>query len=97
MRPELHLRPDRLIEHAAVASGLSDALQSALRGLGRPTDAGPALGSAPERIELERLDTALRRAAHELGELSAALVAAVAAANRADADAAGVMRLLDGS
>lgn len=95
MRPDVHLRPDRLLAHAATATALSDALLAAVRGPGRPADGEPA-AVGPERTELERLDTALRRAVRELDELSAAIVRAVAVASRVDADAAHGLRVLDG-
>lgn len=97
MRPDLHLLPDRLLAHAATATALSDELLGAIRGPGRPADDAPAFGAGPERAELERLDTALRRAVRELDELSAAIVAVIARASMADADAARALQVLDGS
>jgi|GEM_PF-2563505 len=82
MRPEVHLRPDRLLVHAGVADGLSEALQEVLRGHGRFV--------ADE--ELDRLHTAVRRAVRELGELGAALTTAAVSADRADTDASLAIR-----
>ncbi|GAA0910619.1 hypothetical protein [Pseudonocardia zijingensis] len=89
MPPELHLRPDRLHAHAAVASGLADELLAALRGA--PVAAGLFAG------ERERLDGAVGAAVRELAELSAVLRAAAGAARGAEADVAAVLsRLRDG-
>jgi hypothetical protein len=83
MAPELHLRPDRLRTHAATAAGLADELHAAG---GRP---------AAEQPEVDRLRTAVLRAAGELAELSAVLATAATAAERSDEAAAGSLgRLL---
>jgi hypothetical protein len=73
MPPELHLRPDRLHDHARSASGMADELHAALRG-------------APSGFDVERLRGVVGAAVHELAELSAALRAAAAAGLAADAD-----------
>jgi hypothetical protein len=78
MPPELHLHPDRLLSHAATASGLSEDLRAALRGA--PADRGPAAG------EHERLLDAVGVAVRELAELSAALAAAAACAIAVEAE-----------
>ena len=72
MTSQLHLRPDRLREHAAAAAGLADELGAAGR------------GAIPAEPEVDRLRAAVRRAAGELAELSVALSAAASAAERAD-------------
>jgi molybdenum-dependent DNA-binding transcriptional regulator ModE len=77
MRPDVHLRPDRLHAHAGAAVELAGALESALAARPRGgTDRGTA-----------ELDAALRRAARELAEL-AAVLAVAAAAESADRDSA---------
>lgn len=83
MRPEVHLRPDRLRCHAVAAADLSDSLRAGVRAPegGLPEDPSVA-------AELDRLRTAVRRAVRELDELAAALAAAAASAESADADAA---------
>jgi hypothetical protein len=73
MPPELHLRPDRLHDHALSASGLAEELQAALRG-------------APVGFEAERLQGVVEAAASELADLSAALRGAAAAGSAADAE-----------
>jgi hypothetical protein len=83
MRPGVHLRPDRLRRHAAVASELVDALHGVLR-------AAPAASSGT--AELERLDTTVRRAIGELHELRGKLLATAEAAVAADAGAADAVR-----
>jgi hypothetical protein len=76
MPPELHMHPDRLLAHAATASGLSEDLRAALRG----ADRGPVWG------EHERLLGAVGVAVRELAELSAALAAAAAFAITVEAE-----------
>jgi hypothetical protein len=78
MPPELHMHPDRLLAHAATASGLSEDLRAALRGA--PADHGPVAG------EHERLLGAVGVAVRELAELSAALAAAAAFAITVEAE-----------
>lgn len=91
MRPDLHLDPLRLREHAAAAHGLSDALLGALRASPRP----PAPG---REEELARLETAVRRAVAELAELGSALDAVAVGVATADADAArALLRTAGGS
>ncbi|TWF78375.1 hypothetical protein FHX44_114298 [Pseudonocardia hierapolitana] len=83
MPPELHLRPDRLHDHARSASGLAEELHAALRG-------------APAGFDVERLQGVVGAAVHELAELSAALRAAAAAGLDADAHVSAVLvRLRD--
>jgi hypothetical protein len=78
MPSELHMHPDRLLAHAATASGLSEELGAALRGA--PTDRGPVWG------EHERLLGAVGVAVRQLAELSAALAAAAAFATAVEAE-----------
>jgi hypothetical protein len=78
MPPELHMHPDRLLAHAAAASGLSEDLRAALREA--PTGRGPVAG------EHERLLGAVGVAVRELAELSAALAAAAAVATAVEAE-----------
>jgi ABC-type transporter Mla subunit MlaD len=85
MPPQLHLHPERLLVHAAAASGLSDELQAVLRS----APVVDAIGA-----ELDRLRGTAAAAARELAELSAALAGAAAAANAADADASAVLARL---
>lgn len=85
MRPEVHLRPDRLRRHAAAADQLADALLSALLGPGRPVLAGPA------DDELARLETGARRAIGELAEMASVLRSAASAAESADTATAGAL------
>lgn len=81
MPPELHLRPDRLHEHARCAAGLAEELHAALRG-------------AP--VGVERLQAVVGAAVHELAELSAALRRAAAAGAAVDAElAVALVRLRD--
>lgn len=83
MPPELHLRPDRLRDHARSASWLADELHAALRG-------------APTGFEAERLHRVARAAGSELAELAAALRGAAAAGSAADAEvSAALTRLRD--
>jgi hypothetical protein len=83
MPPELHLQPDRLHDHARSASGLADELHAALRG--EPTGAG---------FEVERLQGAARAAVSELAELAAALHAAAAAGDTAEAEVSATLTRL---
>jgi hypothetical protein len=83
MPPELHLRPDRLHDHARTASGLAEDLHAALRG-------------APVGFDADRLLGVVEAAASELAELSAALRGAAAAGSAADAElSATLTRLRD--
>ncbi|GAA5140821.1 hypothetical protein [Pseudonocardia adelaidensis] len=83
MPSELHLRPERLRDHARSASGLADELFAALRG-------------APVGFDAERLQGAVRAAVSELAELAAALHGAAAAGSAADAEvSATITRLRD--
>jgi hypothetical protein len=83
MPPEMHLRPDRLHDHARTASGLAEELHAALRG-------------APAGLDAERLQGVVEASASELAELSAALRGAAAAGSAADAElSATLTRLRD--
>jgi len=83
MAPELHLRPDRLHDHARSASGLAEELHAALRGV-------------PAGFDIERLHGVVATAASDLAELSAALRGAAAAGEATDAElAATLTRLRD--
>lgn len=83
MPPELHLRPDRLHDHARSASGLAEELHAALRG-------------APLGFDADRLQGVVEAAAAELAELSATLRGAAAAGNAVDAEmSAMLIRLRD--
>ncbi|MEJ3653958.1 hypothetical protein WEH80_24790 [Actinomycetes bacterium KLBMP 9759] len=71
MRPDVSRDPDRLRSDAALARRLADLLLTVARQRNRPT--------APSRAheeELDRLVTAARRAAAELADLDARLLAA---------------------
>lgn len=87
MRPEVHLHPDRLRSHAAVAGATSHALRAAL-----VAPDPPAMGDPSFAAEMERLETAARRAVRELAELSVALATAASAAESADDEAAATLR-----
>jgi hypothetical protein len=83
MPSELHLRPDRLHDHARSASGLAEELHAALRG-------------APVGFDAERLQRVVRAAAGELAELSAAFRGAAVAGSAADAElSATLIRIRD--
>ncbi len=86
MPSELHLHPDRLLSHAAVAAALSEELRGALHAV--PV---ADLGFAAEQ---ERLQGAVSAAVRELAELSAALGSAAAAASAAEADVSGSLARL---
>lgn len=73
----MHLRPERLRSHAAVAADLAHALEAL----------GPAPGPAAERI-----DTVVRRARRELAEIEAALRGVAADAEAADEAAVDALR-----
>ncbi|WP_232663795.1 hypothetical protein [Pseudonocardia sp. TRM90224] len=71
MRPDVSRDPDRLRYDAALARRLADVLLTVARQRNRPT--------APSRAhedELDRLVTAVRRAAVELADLDARLLVA---------------------
>lgn len=80
MLPDLHLDPERLGVHAAVAAALSELLLV-------PAPPGVPVPAAVA-AELERLHAAAGRAAHELAALAAALAAVAAAAREGDDRAA---------
>lgn len=83
MPPDLHLRPDRLHDHARTASGLAEELHAALRG-------------APVGFDAERLHGVVEAAASQLSELSAVLGGAAAAGEATDAElSATLTRLRD--
>jgi hypothetical protein len=73
MPPELHLRPDRLHDHARSAALLAEELHAALRG-------------APDGFDVERLQSVVAAAAGELAELGAGLRGAAVAGSAADAE-----------
>jgi hypothetical protein len=85
MPPELHLRPDRLHDHARSASGLAEELHQALRG-----------APSGEVFDVGRLQGAVGAAVCELAELSAALRGAAAAGSAAEVEmSATLIRLRD--
>ena len=81
--PELYLRPAQLRTHAGTAAVLVDELHTASGRLSMLLDP-----------EVDRLRTAIRRAADDLAELREALVAAAASAERGDGAAARSLGLL---
>jgi hypothetical protein len=83
MPPDLRLDPERLLQHAALASALAEELCAALRGA--PVDGGPL----PD--EQERLLGVVGAAVRELAELSAVLGGAATAATAADAEVSAVL------
>ena len=81
MPPDLHLRPDRLHDHARTASGLAEELHAALRG-------------TPVGFDAERLHGVVEAAASQLAELSAVLGCAAAAGEAADAEVSATLARL---